>query len=280
MKKNLLMLLLASHLFSYGQNRSYLKQHAIEISDPNNLSHDIYKAISPYTLIMIGEMHGSNEPAKFAISLADLLTKNNNHVQVGLEIPSDQMKKYLSNPVDSNVYRSAFFSKKSMDARASFAWADIILKLKNNPKIEIFFFDINPEEGSRYINRDSLMYLKIKKRIQLHPTWKTLTLSGNIHNRLSPFNNNSTMGLYLKNDEGLNIADKIASINHSFATGTLLENEENNLQLYNRDYSDSPFATTVDYPNYLFLYAPSTSTNYSGVYFTRKATVSKLVSER
>ena len=273
------MLLLLPHLFSYSQDTSYLREHAIKIQDPNNLSDDVYKAIHNYTVIMLGEMHGSNEPAKFAVSLATLLAQNNNHVQIGIEIPSDQMKKYISNPVDSNVYRSDFFSKKPMDARASYAWADIILKLKNNPKIEIFFFDLNATDDYLHATRDSLMYLKIKKRIQLHPTWKTLTISGNIHNRLSPFNNNATMGLYLKNDKELNMAAKILSLNHRFATGTLWTNEDNKLQLYNRDYADSPFATTVDYPNYLFLYAPGTSTNYSGIYFTRKATPSKLVSD-
>lgn len=103
---------------SYGQDSGYVSRHAIRIEKPDSLGSDIYEAIFPYQLIMVGEMHGSNESPRFVLSLADLLVKRGNYVQVGLEIPSEQMKTYLSSLTDSSIYHSDFFVHKRLDGRA------------------------------------------------------------------------------------------------------------------------------------------------------------------
>jgi len=51
--------------------------------------------------------------------------------------------------------------------------------------IQFFFFDVNNDEEKKY-NRDSIMYLKIKKQILLHPHWKVVTISGNAHASFTP----------------------------------------------------------------------------------------------
>ncbi len=108
-------------LVVYGQDSIYVRKNTLQIQRQDNLDNTIYKAICSYQLFMIGENHGTNEAARFVISLADLLTKNGKHVQIGLEMPSDWMKKYILSPTDSNIYLSEFFTCVSRDARASFA---------------------------------------------------------------------------------------------------------------------------------------------------------------
>jgi hypothetical protein len=272
----------ASLIFSsiaYGQDSIYLKEKAIKIEKQDSLGDDIYRAISKYQVFMIGEMHGTNEPARFVMSLANLLVKKGSHVQVGMEIPSELMTKYISHPADSNIYSSDFFFNRRHDSRASLAWVNLISQLNDSHQVDIFFYDINIG-SENFKDRDSLMYLKIKKRIQLHPSWKTITLSGNIHNMLMPYDGKIKMGLYLRNDKDLDISSKILSLNHFYASGAIWDNSNDNLQLYQVDNSNSFFAKTVDYENYLFIYPQEVKMKYSGVYFTRKVTSSNLVSEK
>jgi hypothetical protein len=264
-------------LDTYGQDSNYVRLNAIKIEKQDSLEDNIYEAISPYQLLMVGEMHGSNEPARFIISLTDLLIKKGWNVQIGLEIPSEQMEKFLFFPNDSNIYSSSFFTFKRPDSRASFAWAHIIEKYIGNANVNIFYFDINTVNIQNVKDRDSLMYLNIKKRILLHPSWKTLTLSGNVHNMLLPYDGEIKMGLYLFRDKELGIANKILSLNHTYSTGQIWDYYGGNLQLKPVDHSNSFFAKTVNYENCLLIYPPNPKMNYSGVYFTRKITTSNLV---
>jgi len=267
-------------LNTQGQDTTYLRLKAVKIENQDSLGDDIYESISGYQLFMLGEAHGTKESARFIQSLAELLTRKGNHVQMGLEIPSEQMKKYLLAPSDSNIYYSDFFAGRPYDSRSCFAWVNLIAKLNDNPFVEIFFYDINVEDFKKLNERDSLMYLKIKRRMQLHPEWKMITLSGNIHNMLVPFDGQPKMGLFLCNDQELKIADKILSLNHCYGKGEVWDNWGNSLKLFQVDNTSSIFTKTVDYENYLFLYPHNAQMKYSGIYYTRKVTPSNLTSKR
>ena len=263
-----------------GQDTTFIKKNAVKIDNQDALSNEIFKLIERYQLIMVGEMHGTIEPANFVVSLAELLTKNANHVQIGLEIPSDLMKKYTNDRLDDNIFSSDFFARKSDDGRASFAWANVIAKLNDNPRVEIFFYDINEGDTKDIKERDSVMYVKVKRRIQERPTWTTITLSGNVHNMLLPYKNKSKMGRYLHQDKDLNIADKILSFNHVYGEGSMLNNFGDGLRLHKTDDSGSNYAKAVSYENYLILFPPNDKMNYTGFYFTRMVTAARLVSEK
>jgi hypothetical protein len=281
MKRKFLSISLILFIFiSYGQDSLYIKENAIKINRQDSLGREIYNIISGYKLIMVGENHGTNEPAEFVISLAYLLSKEGNKVQIGLEIPSDQMKKFLILPSDSNIYSSSFFSYKRLDSRASTAWVQLIQKFIDNKSVEVFFFDINSVNNRTVKDRDSLMYLNIKNRVLRHPSWKTITLSGNIHNMLLPYDGETKMGLYLLNDKDLNIANETLSIKHSYAGGEIWDNYGDNLKRYSVDNSNSIFAKSVKYENYLLIYPQDSKLNYSGIYFTRKVSVANLISEK
>jgi hypothetical protein len=106
--------------------QAYVKENAVKIDNLDSLNHAVWHLLSDYKLIMVGELHGTNEPAKFVTGLARLLSGMGDSVQIGLEIPSEKMTKYLKQPNDSNIYSSDFFAKNSDDGRASVAWAEVI----------------------------------------------------------------------------------------------------------------------------------------------------------
>jgi hypothetical protein len=265
-------------LFAFGQDSIYFKHHVIRIDNADSLDEKVYKAISSYRLIMAGELHCTNEPAGFVIKLADLFTRRGIPVQIGIEIPSEQMEKFLLSPCDSNIYTSEFFTTSSFDTRPSYAWADMIAKLNDNPNAAVFFYDANSDEFTGHNDRDSLMYLKIKKAIQLHPDRKTIVLGGNIHMMLKPFDGKPKMAVYLENDNDLNLSGKLLSVDHIFSTGMLRSNGDRTL--YRVDNSGSFFAKMVGFNSYFFLYPPGSQKPYNALYFTRKVTPSKLVTEK
>lgn len=279
MKKNILLIISITIFMSkiYGQDSIFISKNAVKFDKQDSLTNDIYRLIKDYQLIMIGEMHGTCEPAKFVIGMAELLTRYGNNVQVGLEIPSEKMQKYRSLPIDSNIYLSDYFANKSIDGKATYAWANVIERLNDNNKIEIFFYDTY---NGDYNSRDSLMYINIKNRIQLHPNWKTITISGNIHNMLIPKKGKQKTAFYLSKDKDLNISDKILSINHTYAKGTMLNNMGKGFQINTVDNSNSTFSRAVNFENYFLVYPLIDDGRYNGVYFTRKVSSAKLVSEK
>lgn len=274
MKRILFMLLATISLTTlFGQDlQTQLKEEAIKIVHLDTLDKSVYEKLEDYRLLMIGEMHGTNEPAIFLTGLTELFANYGDTVQVGFEIPSEQMA------VDSSAFQSEFFSTTSEDGRASIAWANAISRLTKNSRVQIFFYDINKSESENHLKRDSLMYLKIKARIINHPNWRTITLSGNIHNMLLKFSEKPTAAYYLCNDKDLNLSDKICTLNHYYQSGTMLNNIGNGLELRQVNNNPSVFSETLDFDNYLYLYR--TANTYNGIFFTKTVTPSELTNKK
>jgi hypothetical protein len=264
--------------FANGQDYStYIKNNAVRTDKLDSSKNEVYNLLANFKLIMIGEMHGTNEPAKFVTQMAEIFANKNHSVQVGLEIPADLMTKYITNQTDDNILTSDFFVSNSDDGRASFAWAEIISKLNKNPKVKLFFYDTNEGESKTAEDRDSLMYLKIKRQIIHFPNRKTIILSGNIHNMILPYKNNPKMALYLFQDKELSISEKICSLNHYYQSGTMLNNIGNGLQLREVNNSASIYSQSVDFDSYILLFPNNHKDRYSGIYFTRKVSAAKMV---
>ncbi len=277
----ILLTLTITYLSVSGQDfASLLRTNAIKIDKLDSLDNSIYDLLHNKKLIMIGEMHGTNEPAKFVKGLTELFTANGDSVQVGFEIPSELMTSFLNFKTDSSIYQSDFFLKSSTDGRASAAWASTILRLNRNPKVIIFFFDLNNGESKNIDDRDSLMYAKIKKQLIKHPTWTTITLSGNIHNMRLPYKQKYKTGAYLANDIDLNISDKFCSFNHHYQSGTMLNNIGKGLELQLVENINSDYSKLVDYDNYIFLFPVSQTNTYDGMFFTRTVTAAELANKK
>lgn len=271
-----LLTIIATFLKVSGQDfPTYLKENALKVDKLDSLSKAVYDLLSDYRLIMIGEMHGTNEPARLVTGLVDLFTRSGDSVQVGFEIQPEQMTAFLKQHSDSSIFQSGFFAKPSVDGRASVAWANAIAKANKNPKASVFFYDVNGDYSSA---RDSLMYLNIKAKLNEHPKWKTITLSGNIHNMLLPYKGQNKTASFLYNDTSLDIADKICSLNHQYQSGTMLNNIGKGLQLRETGQIDSEYSQ-LPYEMYLFLFPINYKATYSGIYFTRQVTAAELVTK-
>lgn len=253
---------------------SYLKKNAVPIQNPETLSDSIYNLLSPFQLIMIGEMHGTNEPAEFTIGLAELFSKKGDSILLGLEIRPDLLKEFISSNTDSALYRSEFFARPPfLDGRESFAWAKIISRLKNNPLIQLFYFDIDQSQLNE-VNRDSIMYLNIKRHIQNHPKHRMITLSGNAHNRI--ITEEKKTAAYLINDRDLNLSLKFCSLVHTYLKGACRVNSGDGLKLKEIEHAPGVTDTTLSFDKYLVLSSGKTGYPYSGNFYTKVVTASEM----
>ncbi len=157
------------------------------------------------------------------------------------------------------------------------SWVEIIRTFNQIKNVKLFFFDTNKADFAISMNRDSLIYIKIKKQIQINPGWKTITLSGNIHNMLLPYRDKNTMAYYLKTDKELNFSDKICSINHRYESGTMFNNSGNGIELRQVTSPNSDYSTSVDYDSYFLLLSQKFTDSYNAIYFTKKVTAAKMV---
>jgi hypothetical protein len=217
----------------------------------DNASEEIYQIIKPYSLIMVGEMHGTKEPAELLVYLVEQSTLHGDSVQVGFEIPIVNMSELAS-----------FFATNE-DGRGSTAWCNAIEQLSRNPLVKLFFFDNFSDK------RDSTMYLLIKDAIIKHPTHQTFTLSGNVHNKMTPHRGEKTMGYYLVHDLD---SDKILSISHNYNEGTIYANfgQGTELRTISPRYSHSPYT----YEKSMILTGSTENASYNCVYFTQKVSAS------
>lgn len=204
-------LLLSSNLFSQGW-KEYIAENALRVGSEFSLDSSFYPHFKNYNIIMTGEMHGTLEPAKMTEQLARLILLHENSVSIGLEIPEKEMSSFRQNPSEKTLKESRFFSKPNEDGRNSRAWFELVRYCMNEPRVELFFYD-NGVAGDG-VPRDSLMYLEVKKHALAHPKNKILTISGNLHNQLIPFNDMKTMGFYLSADSSVFPQGKICSIYH------------------------------------------------------------------
>lgn len=271
MTKTLIIIFSLGLLFSTvsGQeDTNYVKSNAVRIDKPDSLNDAVFQLLNPFQLIIFGEMHGTNESARLIYGMNNLFTSRGDSVQVGLEIPSSQMMNFLMNHTDSSIYQSEFFTMEPLSGKETTAWAELISKLNKNPRVNIFFFDINQGEGKTY-QRDSLMSAKIKSQFNQHPGRKMITLCGNYHNRISDEHN---MASFLIRDGQI----KICSLNMEYSGGYALANFGKGLEIKQLSSYPNAYNSTLAWDEFLLL-VPATSTYpYHGLFFTRGITPATL----
>jgi hypothetical protein len=271
----LLFVLCMTSYHSEAQNKSP-KDYAVNIEKLDVLNDHVYALLSPYRLVMVGEQHGSNEPAKFVAGLAELFANHGDSVLVGFEIPSKEMDEYLKDRTEKSIAQSKFFDVESTDGRASVAWAGAIAKLSKNSRITIFFYDVNADEHG---DRDSLMYVNIRNNMLKHPAQKTITLSGNIHNRVYPYKQRNTTAAYLLNDKQLNLTSKLCSLDHRYLEGTARNNMGNGLEVHTLKNPASVYST-LGYDNYVMPFPATTDYPYTGMLYTKYITAAETMKQK
>lgn len=264
MKTKMLLILILTSKLIYGQNNSILlKEQVLPLENMDSLSSQVYSLLKNYRLIMIGEIHGTNEPVKLLDEIVSLLTKQGDSVLVGFEIPANQMTYFIKHRTDKSILKTEFFSNPSGDGRASIAWYKTIANMNKNKKVQIFFFDINADQN---IDADSAMYLNVKSKIKDHPNWKAITIGGGLHNRISTYKGQKKMGNHLLIDKELNLTESLCSLNHEFESGETLWNEFKPIpSMYSK----------ISLEKYLYINPNGLNEEYNGVFFTRYLTKSE-----
>lgn len=291
-----LLILIFTPILLFSQITSdYIKENAIPIQSLDTLNDKIYNQIKDFELIMIGEMHGTWEPAQLLKGLASEILRNENRVSVGIEIPEDEMKTFIDNPNDSTLLASKFFTRNSSDGRNGDSWFSLIQFCYKNSKIDLFFYDnfikliieknkqdyitenIQEEEEYRSISdeRDKGMYISLLTEKKKYPNNKIITLSGNLHNWLTPRNENRKMGSYCYNDTVNFNKDKICSIRHLYSEGTML----NSLGFKTIEYKESIYTESIDSEKYILFHENGEAMPYNCTLYTRKVTHSSKIAK-
>lgn len=260
-----LFLLLSYNLFSQSW-KEYIAENTLPVGKNMELDSSLYRSFQKYRLIMLGEMHGTLEPAKMVERLAGLMLHYEDSVSVGLEIPEEEMSIFLQNPSEKTLKETFFFSKPNEDGRNGRAWFELARYCMNEPRVRVFFFD---NSTSPDVSRDSVMYQEVKKQAMLHPKNKILTISGNRHNQLIANSGSKTMGAYLSADSLTFSKEQICSIYHYYAEGTMLNNTGKGLELTTIEFKESDF-TSGKNENYFIFYDSAEPTPNNCIFFTRK----------
>lgn len=251
-----------------------LKKNAIPIQNLSKLSDKIYDEIANYEIIMIGEMHGTNEPAEFAYGLCELIAKHEGSVIMAMEIRASLMNNLSDEMSISELKELDFFRGKNFDGRNGIAWLDLVYKGIKNDGIILKFID-NPYPSS---TRDSSMYREIRNIHNKHPNTKIVTLTGNTHNSFIPvYNNKERIGGYLLKDTVNFDSKKIMSINHVFSEGNMLNNDLTGLKMRTIEREENIYNTTLPYEIFLYKKLLEEQNRCTHILYTDKVTASEII---
>ncbi|WP_204346681.1 hypothetical protein [Psychroserpens algicola] len=247
-----------------------LKKNAIPIQNLSKLSDKIYDEIANYEIIMIGEMHGTNEPAEFAYGLCNLITKSEKNVVLALEIRSSQMNNLSDEMSITQLKELDFFRRENFDGRNGVSMLNLIYKSNQNERIILKFID-NPYPSS---TRDSSMYREIRNIHNKYPNTKIVTLTGNVHNSFIPLFDKVRIGGYLVKDTVNFDSKKIMSINHVYSEGTMFNNDGTGIKISTIEREDNIYNTTLSHDMFLYKKLPEEQNRCTHILYTDKVTAS------
>lgn len=268
MKNYTIILFLFLKLNGKAQSFSnFIKQNAIELK-----SELIFDKIKAYKCLMIGEMHGTKEPAEFLTDLVRLSSKNGKKIILGLEIPANDMVEFIKKKTTKNLKKTIFFKNGYGDGRNNEAWFELIENCKKLKNVEFCFFDMNSNENSGSSNRDSIMFNNLIKAYKNDTTKVIYTLSGNIHNKIKPYRNNKTLGCYMVEYLSENT---VLTINHFYGEGTMFNRTPEGLKIRKIKGQAEIFNSSTKFENYFLPKLPEGfMDDYTALFYTKTMTAS------
>ncbi|MEM1326369.1 MAG: hypothetical protein AAGI23_10465, partial [Bacteroidota bacterium] len=239
----------------------------------SKLSNKIYDEIANFEILMIGEMHGTTEPAEFAYGLCNLITKSEKKVVLAMEIRASLMSNLSDDMSISELKELDFFRRKNFDGRNGVAWLDLVYKSIQNEKIILKFIDNSYPSSTR----DSSMYMEIRNIHNSYPNTKIVTLTGNVHNSFVPRFDKVRIGGYLLRDAVHFDAKKVMSINHVFSEGNMLNSDLTGLKMRTIEREENIYNTTLSHEMFLCRKFPKTQNHYTHILYTDKVTASAII---
>lgn len=246
-------LLLASQVAVAQLNTAQtIRDEAIELPSRTAATPAFYEAIRSKQAILIGEMHGTKEPAEFAQGVVETLLSQQRPVILGLEAVGTKVDVFIkASQLDSlKAYWKKLFL---MDGRHNSSWLDLAWRYHCNPNVTLVLFD-QTDEQLQQGSRDSCMAENLLRVLQKRPDAVLVTLTGNIHNQLKPYGDIKTMGHFLHTLPSSPLkAAQILSVNHFYGAGTMINNRGAGLVLQQVPDNSGSFSTSVPYQSYFLI---------------------------
>lgn len=165
---------------------------------------------------------------------------------MGFEIPADKMPQRRDFANEQELRSTPFFANNDY-GMTSKAWFDAIFQLANTDNVSVFFFDWN-EQQKIDSERDSSMFLNIKQEYLKDTTCIILTISGNIHNQIRPYENSKTMGYFVTTY----LNNSVLSVNHIYESGTMYNNNGSGAGLRRVDKEHKTIKSISRMPNFFY----------------------------
>ncbi|HXO22728.1 MAG TPA: hypothetical protein VOA87_22635 [Thermoanaerobaculia bacterium] len=150
------------------------------------------RLLKPGTVVLLGEMHGTNECPGFVANAACLALKSGDRVTVGLEIPSAEGKRFAAylRSKGTEKDRAALLAgpfwsdPAAQDGRASRAMLSLVESLRQRKAdgypVRVKLLDRKAKD------RDRVMAERLRAAIEAAPADLFLVLTGNVHTRTLP----------------------------------------------------------------------------------------------
>jgi hypothetical protein len=147
-----------------------------------------------FSLIFLGELHGTSEAPAFAAELSCNLAKNGSSLVFAVEWPSDMQSlfdQFLDAPTAAHrraLLSHAFFSSSSPDGRSSEAMFTLVERLRDlrasGMKIQVALFDKPLERRVLNDEREQILATNLQMLHDGLPLGgKLVALTGNVHSR-------------------------------------------------------------------------------------------------
>lgn len=162
------------------------------------------RLLRPGGLVMLGEMHGTRQIPAFTADLVCLGATRGLPVRLGVELPLGEqaaIDAYLSAPpapatsdappapADRDaLLRSNLWTRPDQDGRSSEAMLALIERVRTlrQAGLDVMLFSFDVENRGDWNARDARMAELILERASAEPQALVITLSGNVHNRVTP----------------------------------------------------------------------------------------------
>lgn len=268
MQKIILFLLFCSSTFA---------QSPIFVDDIQKMNDSVFRSVSEYKVIWMGEMHGAKEPALITEGFVNLLLKNNKNVTLALEIPQNRIINPNKIQDSTSLAKSDFFKNGNFGNRSTKSWFNLALKFANEPRVSIIYFDQNIMTGSN-TERDSLMAVNLLR--DWHQNTTLVVLSGNLHNMLElSSRGQKKAALYLSEISNNSVTkNDILSLNHLYVKGQIMTSYAGDgLKLTDFDYSKSVWANDKIHQKDHLMIFPDLQNGWRGHFFTRLVNVAEIM---
>lgn len=156
------------------------------------------EVLRPGGLVMLGEMHGTRQIPAFTADLVCLGAARGLPVRLGVELPLGEqaaIDTYLAapatpaTPADRDALLSSdLWTRPDQDGRSSEAMLALIERVRTlrQAGLDVTLFSFDIENRGDWNARDARMAALILERASAEPQALVITLSGNVHNRITP----------------------------------------------------------------------------------------------